>query len=111
MPNFIDVVRLTRDPEFKITGKEGNQDKMLCTFGVAIDSRYRDDPSFCTVVVWGKDAENCANYLRTGSRIKLEAELRINRYEDNKGIKRQNTELIAERVQFLSYKKRDEEPS
>ena len=54
------------------------------------------------VVVFGKAAESCKEYLKKGREVYIEGRLRIREYEakDNGG-KRQRAEIIANRVQFL----------
>lgn len=54
------------------------------------------------VVVWNKPAENCAKYLKKGSKVGVRGHLDTRSWEDKDGIKRYTTEIIAEEVQFLS---------
>ena len=54
-------------------------------------------------MAFGKLAEICAQHLRKGREVYVEGRLRLREYEAKKdgGGKRQRTEIIAERVQFL----------
>jgi single-strand DNA-binding protein len=52
-------------------------------------------------VVWGKTAENCAQYLAKGRQVYVEGSLQTRDWEDREGKKRQTTEVRAYRVQFL----------
>src|SRR6185436_10406021 len=53
------------------------------------------------VVVWGKQAETCGQYLSKGRQVFLEGSIRSRQYDDKDGNKRYITEVIAQRVQFL----------
>jgi single-strand DNA-binding protein len=53
------------------------------------------------VVVWGKQAETCGQYLSKGRQVFLEGSIRSRQYDDKEGNKRYITEVIAQRVQFL----------
>jgi single-strand DNA-binding protein len=53
------------------------------------------------VVVWGKQAENCGQYLSKGRQVYLEGSIRSRSYDDKDGNKRYITEIVAQRVQFL----------
>jgi single-strand DNA-binding protein len=62
----------------------------------------REDACFVTVVVWGKQAESCSEYLDKGSQIFVEGRLQTRDWEGKDGQKRTVTEVVAERVQFMS---------
>jgi single-strand DNA-binding protein len=53
------------------------------------------------VVVWGKQAENCAKYLKKGRPVYVEGRLRTREWEDQAGNKRYTTEIQAQTIQFL----------
>src|SRR4051794_5721164 len=54
------------------------------------------------VVVWGKQGENCAQYLDKGRSVYLEGRLQTRSWDDkNSGEKRYMTEIVANTVQFL----------
>ncbi len=53
------------------------------------------------VVVWGKTAENCAQYLAKGRQIYLEGRLQTRTWDDKEGNKRYTTEVVAQQVVFL----------
>ena len=61
----------------------------------------RDDTCFLTVVVWGKQAEACGEYLDKGRPIMVEGRLQTREWETKDGQKRNVVEVVAERVQFL----------
>ena len=53
------------------------------------------------VVVWGKQGENCAQYLSKGRSVFIEGKIRTNEWTDKEGQKRYTTEIIAQNVQFV----------
>ena len=53
------------------------------------------------VVVWGKLAETCGQYLTKGRQVLVEGRLQTRRYEDGDGTTRAVTEIVAQQVQFL----------
>jgi single-strand DNA-binding protein len=53
------------------------------------------------VVVWGKQAETCGQYLAKGRQVFIEGSIRTRQYDDKEGNRKYMTEVIAQRVQFL----------
>jgi len=75
---------------------------------VAIHRKYKnkaqevkEETEFITVIVWNETAENCAKYLKKGSRVFVEGRLKTREYIDKDQQKRIITEIIAETVEFL----------
>ena len=97
------IGRLTRDPELKYTPSG----TAVASFTLAVD-RFRNnaqgerETDFIPIVVWQKQAENCANYLGKGSLAAVEGRINVRSYEDKEGKKRWVTEVVAEAVKFLS---------
>jgi single-strand DNA-binding protein len=98
------IGNLGRDPELRYTA--GGQP--VASFSVATNERWNDregKPQERTewhrIVVWGKQGENCANYLAKGRTVYIEGRLQTREWEDKEGQKRQTTEIVAQTVQFL----------
>lgn len=95
---------LTRDPELKQLPSGGQ----VATFGVATNRRVKKDeqwvdiPEFHNVVVFGRQAETSAQYLKKGSSALIEGRLQTRSWESPEKGKQYRTEVIAERVQFGS---------
>lgn len=53
------------------------------------------------VVVWGKQGEQCAEYLSKGRTVYLEGKLQTREWNDKEGRKNYSTEVVADRVVFL----------
>jgi single-strand DNA-binding protein len=53
------------------------------------------------IVVFGKQAENCKEYLRKGRQVYIEGRLQTREWQSKEGQKQRTTEIIAQTVQFL----------
>jgi len=104
--------RLGSDPELKQT-PNGNS---VCSFSLATtekwkgkDGQKQEKTEWHKIVIWGKLAGVCAQYLGKGSQCFLEGKNATRSWEDkDDGKKRYMTEVIASNVVFLS-KKKDEQ--
>jgi len=99
------IGNLVRPPELRYTPSG----TAVADVRIAVNNDYttqsgerREEPCFLTVVVWGKQAEACSEYLDKGSEIFVEGRLRIRDWEGKDGQKRTSTEVVAQRVQFMS---------
>ena len=100
------IGHLRQDPELRYLPTSGQP---VTSFSVATDESFtgkdgqrQERTDWHNVVVYGKAAENCHKYLAKGREVYIEGRLRTREYEarDNGG-KRQRTEIMASRVQFL----------
>ena len=66
------------------------------------DGNWGDKTEWHSVVVWGRTAENCAQYLDAGRQVYVEGRLQTRDWQDDQGNKRYKTEVVANTVQFLS---------
>ena len=80
----------------------------VASLNIATDESYTDRDGnkvdrveWHRVSVYGKSAENCANYLRMGSLVYVEGSLQTRKWQDQNGQDRYTTEIKAQRVQFL----------
>ena len=105
MNTVILIGRLTRDPELRYT----NSGHAVANFTLAVDRPFskEKETDFIPIIVWQKQAENCANYLFKGSQVAVEGRLQVRGYEDKQGNKRSATEVVASSVQFLDTRKRE----
>ena len=63
------------------------------------------------VVVWGKLAETCGQYLTKGRQVMVEGRLQTRSYADRDGNRRYTTEVVAQNVQFLASPAQSSRPS
>jgi single-strand DNA-binding protein len=101
MNKIILLGRLTKDPEVRYTSTS----KVVAQFTLAVDRPYSKDKQreadFIPVVIWGKQAEICGNYLSKGQRVLVEGRLQIRSYDAKDGQKKYVTEVIAEHFEFI----------
>lgn len=95
--------RLTKDPEVRTT----TSGQTVATLSVATGSVFKnaagekqEKTEFHSVVVWGKTAENCGQYLVKGQELLVEGRLETRSWDAPNGEKKFRTEIIAENVQF-----------
>ncbi len=98
------IGNLGRDPELRFT-RDGQG---VANFTLATNERWRDKDGqnqerteWHRIVVWGKTAENCAQYLQKGRSCYIEGRIQTREWEDKEGNKRQTTEIVAQNVTFL----------
>jgi single-strand DNA-binding protein len=99
------IGRLGKDPEVRFT--PGGQ--AVANFSIATTDRWKNKQSgafeerteWHNIVVWGKTAELCKEYLAKGRQVYLEGRLQTRAWTDKEGHKRYTTEVVAQTVQFL----------
>lgn len=98
------IGNLGRDPEVRFTGGG----RAVANFRIATSEVFSDAQGqrqertdWHNIVVWGKQAETCGQYLQKGRQVYVEGSLRTRSYDDKDGNKRYVTEVVAQRVQFL----------
>ena len=99
---------LTKDPELSST----TSGIKFCRFTLAVSRNYSKDgkreTDFLPVVVWRAQADNCARYLKKGSRAAVCGSIQTRTYDAQDGSRRYVTEIAADEVQFLTTKNEDE---
>lgn len=96
--------RLTDNPVLKVTPSGKN----VCTFRIAVDrsiSQGERKADFIKIVTWGSTAVNVEKYFRKGSMIAINGAIQSRTYEDKKGYKRTEYEVVAKEVYFCDDKK------
>jgi single-strand DNA-binding protein len=95
---------LGRDPELRHTGSG----KAVATLNLATTDSWTDQSGerqerteWHRVVVWGRPAESCAQYLKKGRQVFIEGRIQTRKWQDQEGKDRYSTEVVADRVQFL----------
>jgi len=96
------VGRLTRDPELRQT----QTGISVASFSLAVNRTFANqsgqrEADFVPVVVWRKQAENVAQYVRKGALVGIEGRLQTRSYDAADGSKRFVMEVVADSVQFL----------
>ena len=96
------VGRLTKDPELRYTPSG----VATARFTLAVNRTFSNQQGerqadFINCVVWRKQAENTANFLRKGSLAGIEGRIQTGSYEGQDGKRVYTTEVVADSVQFL----------
>jgi single-strand DNA-binding protein len=99
------VGNLGRDPEVRYLPSG----QPVANFSVATSESYNDRSGnrqertdWHNIVVYGKQAELCGQYLKKGRQVYIEGRISYRQYEAKDGSgKRYVTEIVAQRVQFL----------
>lgn len=93
------VGNLTQDPTTAVTTSGVD----MCRFSIAVKRTYGEkETDFFNITTWRGLADNCAKYLKKGSKVAIIGSLQNRSYEDKDGIKRNVTDIIAREVEFLS---------
>ncbi|MCM8783578.1 MAG: single-stranded DNA-binding protein [Candidatus Omnitrophica bacterium] len=105
------IGNLTRDPELRYTPTG----TAVVNFGIAVNRRFTDssgekkeEACFVRIVVFGKQAESCNQYLAKGRLVFVEGRLQYRSWEAG-GEKKNSLDVVAERVQFLGTPKEEVE--
>ena len=98
------VGNLGKDPEVRYT----QTGSAVANFSIATSEQWNDRDGkkqerteWHNIVVWGKQAEHCGQYLSKGRQAYVEGSIRTRSYDDKSGNKRYITEIVAQRIQFL----------
>ena len=98
------IGNLGQDPEKRVTGSG----QSVTSFSIATSERWtgkdgqkQEKTEWHRIVVWGPQADSCAQYLSKGRQVFVEGRLQTRQWDDKDGNKRYTTEIVANRVQFL----------
>ena len=98
------------DPELRHTGNGnpvGNFSLATSDSWVSKDGERQEKTEWHKIIVWGKLAEICGEYLSKGRQVYVEGSIGTRSYEDSEGVKKYITEITAKEVKFLGSKKDD----
>jgi len=107
------IGRLGRDPEVRYT----QSGKSVTDFSLATNERWvdsdgnrQDRTEWHNIVVWGKLAEICGQYLKKGKLVYIEGRLQTREWDDRDGNKRRTTEIVANNMQMLESRNATDRP-
>lgn len=100
------VGRLTRDPELKYTPSN----IAITTFNLAVNRNFKGvneerEADFINCMIWRKQAENFANWVKKGNLVGITGRIQTRNYENQQGQRVYVTEVVADTFQLLE--KRD----
>jgi len=94
------TARLTRDPE----GRTTPSGTSVCRMRIAVNGftgNGEPKADYLDLVVFGRQAESCGQYLHKGSRVCVAGHLANNEWTDSEGAKHSRVEVIGRQVGFL----------
>ena len=98
------VGNLGKDPDVRYTPGGA----AVANFSIATNERWKgkdgnteERTEWHNIVVWGKLAELCKEYLAKGRTVYIEGRLQTRSWDDKEGKKRYTTEVVAQTLQFL----------
>lgn len=97
------VGRIAKTPEVKMT----ENGKKISTLTLAVPRNYKNangeyDTDFLDCTLWSTVAESTSEYCQTGDMIGVKGRVQNRIIESPEGVKRRKTEIIAEKVTFLT---------
>lgn len=94
------IGNLGKDPDLKGT---------VCKLNIATSSKrknadgeWTEETEWHRVTTFGKVAENCAKFLAKGRTVYVEGRLKTSKYTDKEGVEKYSTDILADKVDFLS---------
>ncbi len=99
------IGNLTRNPELRKT-KSGNS---VTELGLALNrvwqnesGQKQEEVTFVDITLWGRSAENAAQYLQKGRSVLVEGRLQLETWQDKQsGQDRSKLRVVADHIQFL----------
>lgn len=102
------IGRLVKDPELRTTATG----TPVTSFTLAVNRKFSKDgdrqADFFNIVAWNKTAEFVGKYFTKGQQVLVSGRLENRSWEDNSGVKRYATDVIAEEVEFADSKKQED---
>lgn len=110
MNSVVLIGRLARDPDLRFVPSTGNA---VARLTLAVDKDLfgekkqqainagKPTADFINVTVFGKQAENCSNYLSKGSQCAVHGRINTGSYTTQTGETRYTTDVVADRVEFI----------
>lgn len=109
MNKWVGIGRLTKDGELAYIPGTGTP---VMKFTLAVDNynskEKKNEADFIPIVLWGKSAENLAQYLVKGTQVAVAGRISTRSYDAKDGTKRHVTEIVADMyggVQLLGGRK------
>lgn len=109
MNSVILVGRLTSDPEVKENG-----DNSVTNIILAVTRNFKNaegtyDTDFIKIVLWNNIAKAAGSYCQKGDVVGIKGRIAVNSYEDEEKNKHYVTEIIGEKITFLSSNNKNKE--
>jgi len=97
--------RLTAEPEMRQT-PDGTP---VTSVSIAVPRKFKKDTAdFLDVVAWRKNAEFLCKYFTKGKWMEVDGSIQTRTYQDKEGKKRKAVEIVADEINFVGDKPKDE---
>ena len=109
--NTVNLIgRLTKDIELRYT----TSGKAVGSFSLAVTRQFKNEngereSDFFNCVIWGKSAENLANFTGKGAQIGVNGRLQTRNYENQQGQRVYVTEVVVDNFTFLESRAESEQ--
>lgn len=105
MNKIILIGRMTKNAEVRYT----QSNKAVAQFSLAVNRPGNKETDFINIIAWDKLGEIVQKYTHKGSLIAVEGRLQTRTYEDNNGNKKYITEVVANNINLLEPKNKQEQ--
>lgn len=104
---------LTKDPELRETSKGTSVCELRIANNASIKrgEEWEQKPNYFQVNTWGKQAENCAEYLAKGSKVIIDGRLEWQMWEAKEGGTNSRVVIVANMVEFVGARKEKSQPA
>lgn len=102
------IGNITKDVELSTTASGVS----VAKFTLAVQRKYANEKGeketdFFNIIAWRTLADTCHKYLHKGSKVAVSGAVNIRSYEASDGTKKYVTEIVADEVEFLTPKEKE----
>lgn len=98
-----------QDPEVRYVGAAGSQNSKVAQFRLATTERYKDrdgnvkeNTEWHNIVAWRGLADLAEKYIVKGTQLYIEGKLKLRSWEDQNGVTRYQTDIVADKIDLLA---------
>lgn len=96
-------------PEVRYVGAAGSQNSKVAQFRLATTERYKDrdgnvkeNTEWHNIVAWRGLADLAEKYISKGTQLYIEGKLKLRSWEDQNGVTRYQTDIVADKIDLLA---------
>lgn len=97
------------NPEVRYVGAAGSQNSKVAQFRLATTERYKDrdgnvkeNTEWHNIVAWRGLADLAEKYIVKGTQLYIEGKLKLRSWEDQNGVTRYQTDIVADKIDLLA---------
>ena len=103
------IGHIGQNPEVRYVGAAGDTNSKVATFSLATTERYKDrngeikeNTEWHSIVAWRGLADLAEKYIRKGSQLYIEGRIKTRSWQDQNGVTRYQTDIVADKIDLLS---------